>query len=75
MKCINRDTACTVKRGAVSVVIQFNILKYNLIHTTLYRFCRFRCESVSILKPIQNYIQHLVYHLDRLYHKRYKKPI
>ena len=52
--CIKSDTAHMAKRGAVSVVIQYNILKYNIIHTTLYRFYRFRCVSVSILKPIQN---------------------
>ena len=60
--CIKSDTAHIAKWGAVSVVIQYNILKYNIIHTTLYRFCRYRCVSVSILKPIQNGIQHLVYH-------------
>ena len=54
MNCINRDTACTVERRCCIVCDTVNILKYNLIHTTLYRFCRFRCESVSILKPIQN---------------------
>ena len=52
--CIKSDTVHMDKRGAVSVVIQYNILKYNIIHTTLYRFCRFLCVSVSILKPIQN---------------------
>ena len=60
--CIKSDTAHIAKWGAVSVVIQYNILKYNIIQTTLYRFCRYRCVSVSILKPIQNGIQHLVYH-------------
>ena len=52
--CIKSDTAYVEKWGAVSVVIQYNTLKYNIIHTTLYRFCKFRCVSVSILKPIQN---------------------
>ena len=52
--CIKSDTAYVAKRAAVSALIQYNILKYNIIHTTLYRFYRFRCESVSILKPIQN---------------------
>ncbi len=37
--CIKSDTAYVAKRGTVSVVIQYNILKYNIIHTTLYRFC------------------------------------
>ena len=60
---------------AVSAVIQFNPLQESIVYMTVYRFCRYRRGSVSILKPIQNHIQHFVYHWDRLYHKRYREPI
>ncbi len=52
--CIKSDTAHMAKWGAVSVAIQHNVLRYNIIHATPYRFCRNRYVSVSILKPIQN---------------------